>query len=99
VPSLRYKNHYISVLHLPDKSGKSSCTVCVEIRPKRDHVLSTRLTINQSFSTAQDATAEGLATGKRWIDQHAAQRDSASVTAGEPQRVRSRFRSWLASLL
>jgi hypothetical protein len=99
VPSLRYKNHYISVLHLPDKSGKSSCTLCVEIRSNRDHILSTRLTLNQSFSTSQDATAEGVATGKRWVDQQAAQSGSAAVTAGEPQRVRSRLRSWLASLL
>ena len=93
MPSLRYKDHYISILHLPDKSGRSSCTLCVEIRSNRDHVLSTRLTLNQAFNTVQDATAEGVATGKRWVDQQAAHSGFGSVT------VRTRLRSWFVSLL
>lgn len=80
MPQVRHKKHYISVLHLPDKSGESSCICCVEIRHEREQVLSTRLMLNQRFATEQDATERGFAVGKQWVDQ----RSGDNVSHSEP---------------
>jgi hypothetical protein len=74
MPKVCYRDHYISVVHLPDKSGRSSCIACVEIRYKHDRAPSARLMLEESFSTADDASAHGFATGKQWVDQRWASR-------------------------
>ena len=78
MPSLRHKNHYISVVHLPDKSGKSACICCVEIRHEWEQVLSTRLMLDQGFDTEDNATEHGLAAGKRWVDERSGLKGSHS---------------------
>jgi hypothetical protein len=104
VPTLRYNDYYISVFHIPDKSGNSSCIPCVEMRHKRDQSPSARLTINEAFSSAQDASAHGFAMGKQWVDERVAQRISAqsggiaTKTTGASQPLRL-GKSWLPSSL
>jgi hypothetical protein len=99
MPSLRYKDHYISVVELPDKSGKSSLILCVEIRHERDRVPPARLMLEQSASMVKDARAHGFATGKQWIDRQSADKSSVSALAGELPPVHLRLKSWLASLV
>jgi hypothetical protein len=105
MPNLRYKDHYISVFHMPDKVGGFSCTPCVEIRHKLDSSPTTRLVFEESFSTGHAATEHGFAHAKQWIDVNAAQKHPgvpvgvAPQTAGESQPVRVGFRAWLASLV
>lgn len=97
MPSLRYRDHYISVFHLPDKSGKSSCIPCVEIRHKHDRALSARLMLNESFSTAHDASEHGFATGKQWVDQQSAHKRPVSALSEVLEPIRFRLKSWFAS--
>ena len=105
MPNLRYNEYYISVFHLPDKSGNSSCIPFVEIRHKRDRGLEARLMLNEAFSTAYDANAHGFAMGKQWVDEQVAKRNpltSAGVVTKAPaesQFLRFRLKAWFASLL
>jgi hypothetical protein len=93
MPRVRHKNHYISVIHLPDKSGKSACICCVEIRHEREQVFSTRLLLDQGFDTEQDATEYGFAAGKQWVDQRSERKKSHSeaVESSAFLRLRMRF--------
>jgi hypothetical protein len=99
VPNLRYKDYYISVFHLPDKSGKSSCIPCVEIRQERDQAPSARLMIDDSFGTTDDASLHGFAMGKQWVDVQSARKSRPSGPPGESEPLRFRLKSWLASLV
>ena len=64
MPALYYRNHYISVFQIPDKSGNSSCIACVEIRHKLEGSPSARLMLNGPFSTAHEASEHGFVMGK-----------------------------------
>ena len=66
---LRYRDHYISVLLTPDKSGTLSYIPIVEIRPKRDNNPAARLILTAAFATFTDARAQGLNAGKKWVDE------------------------------
>jgi hypothetical protein len=92
MPGVRYKNHYISVVHLPDKSLESACTCYVEIRQEREQVLSTRLILGEGFKTEQDATERGFAVGKQWVDQRRGLKEAYSETAERSFFLRLRMR-------
>lgn len=98
MPKVRHRNHYISVIHLPDKSGKSTCVCCVEIRHEREQVLSTRLMLDRSFDTEQDATEHGFAAGKQWVDQRSGARNPESERAENSSFLRLRMRLSAAAL-
>src|SRR5581483_3667390 len=67
--NLRYRNYYISVFHVPDKSGNSSsCIFCFEICYKFDYELVVRLRFGVVFGGVWEVTEYGLAVGKRWVD-------------------------------
>ena len=98
MPTVRHKNHYIYVIHLPDRSGNSCCICCVEIRHERQQVLSTRLMPDQSFATEQDATEHGFAVGKQWVDERWGLRESQSRSPEGSPILRIRMRWSGASL-
>ena len=66
---LLYKDHYISVLLTPDKSGDSSCIAVVEMSNKRDNNPAARVVIGEAFATTEDASVRGFELGKKWIDE------------------------------
>ena len=68
MPSLRYRNAYISIFHIPDKSGNSSCIAYVEIRHKLEGSPSARLVLNGPFSDAHPAREHAFAMEKERID-------------------------------
>ena len=99
MPSVRYKGHYISVVHLPDRSGKASCIPSVDIRYNRDRMLSARLMPEESFGSAEDATEYGFAVGKQWVDRQLEPKGSAlEPSPGISAFLGLRLRLWTASL-
>ena len=68
MPSLRYRNAYISIFHIPDKSGNSSCIAYVEIRHKLEGSPSARLVLNGPFSDAHQAREHAFAMEKERIE-------------------------------
>lgn len=96
--SLRYKDYYISVFHIPDKAGGFSCRPCVEIRHKLDTSPTTRLLFEESFAAGQAATTHGVEFAKQWID---AKKDPRArpQPAGESQSIRVAFKAWIVSRL
>ena len=89
MPGVRYKNHYISVVHLPDKSLESACTC---LRQEREQVSSTRLILGEGFKTEQDATERGFAVGKQWVDQRRGLKEAHSKTVERSFLLRLRMR-------
>lgn len=105
MPRLRYRNYYISVFHVPDKSGNSSCIPCLEIRHKLDHGPAARLTLSDAFGSAPEATEHGFAVGRRWVDDRLANpsgaeplRGSASEESGDSPAPDAVFKTRPTSL-
>ncbi len=103
MPNLRYRNYYISVFHMPDKSGNSSCIACVEIRHKVDDSPAARVMLSGGFHTAQEASEHGFELGKQWVDDRLSNRGKsaptgqiATETGGDPAPLRARFKGWIA---
>jgi hypothetical protein len=70
MPILRYRDYYISVLHVPDKSGDASCIACVEVRHKLDGHPTVRFQSRSTTAILSETNEQGFAMGKRWIDDH-----------------------------
>ena len=64
MPNLRYRNYYISIFHLPDKSGDSSCIGCVEIRHKLNDSPAARVMLSDGFHTVHEPSDHGFEMGK-----------------------------------
>lgn len=104
MPILRYREYYISVFHVPDKSGDASCIASVEIRHKLDDQPTVRLRARLTRAMLSEANEQGFAMGKRWVD------DQLSMKSGSSGRIateahaklfpmRVRPGDWLASLI
>ena len=105
MPGLYYRNHYISVFQIPDKSGNSSCIACVEIRHNLEGSPSARLMLNGPFSIAHEASEHGFVMGKRWVDDRLAVNENSAPprritpkACADSRFVNARCKSWLASL-
>jgi hypothetical protein len=104
MPVLRYREHYISVIHIPDKSGDGSCIASVEIRHRLDDHPTVRLRARSTRALLSEANEQGFAIGKRWVDDHLTRKSGSSdrVTTEANNSlfpVRARLGDWLASLV
>lgn len=79
--TLRYKDYYISILHLPDKSGRSSSIACVEVRHELDSVPTVRWMLDAASNNA-GTHAQRAAVAKQWIDRQSAHKDVAVAERG-----------------
>ena len=104
MPSLRYRDYYISVLHIPDKSGDSSCIACVEIRHKLHDSPAAKGMLSGALLVAHDVDKHGFTMGKQWVDDRIAKKsvssDRIETEAGDKLLpVRAGFKDWLALLI
>jgi hypothetical protein len=87
---LSYRDHYISVLLTPDKSGTFSYIPIVEIRPKRDNNPAARLILTEAFATFTEARAQGLDAGKKWVDERNPKRKSVEAKDESEKKAQNR---------